>query len=68
MRQAESMESNGQREGKPPWWEGEGDFGGSKKGEKKLTLIYGRHFAGVANPAHLATGMEKQFRKELKKK
>jgi len=29
----------------------EGDFSGSKKGEKKLTLIYGRHFAGVANPA-----------------
>jgi hypothetical protein len=32
------------------WWRGR-DFGGSKKGEKKLTLIYGLHFAGVANPA-----------------
>lgn len=50
-----------------PLWR-EGDFSGSKKGEKKLTLIYGRHFAGVANPAQLPAGMEKQFRKELKKK
>jgi len=49
MRQAESVESYGQRERMPPWREG--DFSGSKKGEKKLTLIYGRHFAGVANPA-----------------
>jgi hypothetical protein len=47
------MESYGRREGLPPGTEGggKGDLGGSKKGEKKLTLIYGRHFAGVANPA-----------------
>jgi hypothetical protein len=51
MRQAESVESNGQREGKLPRQEGEGHFGGSEKEEKKLTLIYGRHFAGDANPA-----------------
>jgi hypothetical protein len=53
MRQAESVESYGQgaRMRIPPQRKGEGDFRGSKKGEKKLTLIYGRHFAGVANPA-----------------